>query len=229
MTTSGKWWPDRALSRSLVVSVILHGLIAGAGRLQAIDRGAAKKHASVVTVDLRGVTEIAVVPPCDATGEQTGTEVSRPAEAERRRRSGAGTLASPPAATNAARAVERHPEGYGLAIQNPVDAGEESPVLADQWRQYRLKLAVAARKTGRHADPALAVPAGGEVATELSISGDGSANAPRVSVVRSSGLAAIDARAAEMLAGAANVVDLPESLRFRPFSLSVTVRFSPGE
>lgn len=107
-----------------------------------------------------------------------------------------------------------------------VSAPAES-VSADGLRQYRIDLAVAARRFRMY--PAVARARGWEGVAEVSIAVSAGPAEPDLRLARSSGHAVLDEQALQMLARALASTPLPESLRGRRFVLAVPVRFSLEE
>lgn len=91
-------------------------------------------------------------------------------------------------------------------------------------RQYRLSLAVAARRFKRY--PALARERGWEGAVEIVLRGDALMPVPEVVLANSSGRGILDEQALEMVRRAAQVTMVPDGLRGREFRVSLPVRFS---
>jgi TonB family protein len=133
----------------------------------------------------------------------------------------ATTLLSRPVAAAAWTGGERSRQD-SQALESP------SPPLdglnANDLRQYRLALAVSARRFKQY--PALAREQGwvGSAEIELTIR----AHLPQtgVALLRSSGHAVLDDQAKEMMSQAVNSTLLPESLKGRDFQLLLPVKFS---
>lgn len=100
-------------------------------------------------------------------------------------------------------------------------------VSADGLRQYRIDLAVAARRFRMY--PVVARARGWEGVAEVSISVSAGPAAPSLHLARSSGHAILDEQALQMLGRALESTPLPESLRGRSFVLPMPVRFSLEE
>lgn len=98
----------------------------------------------------------------------------------------------------------------------------------DDLRQYRLALAIAARRFKRY--PAVARENGWEGAIEVAVSKNAWRHAPELSLVRSSGRAILDAQAMLMIEQAVAATTLPESMQGRDFRVSLPIEFSldPG-
>lgn len=112
--------------------------------------------------------------------------------------------------------------GPPAAVSVPAES-----VSADGLRQYRIDLAVAARRFRIY--PAVARARGWEGVAEVSIAVSAGPAEPDLRLVRSSGHAVLDEQALQMLARALASTPLPESLRGRSFVLAVPVRFSLEE
>ena len=106
----------------------------------------------------------------------------------------------------------------GAAVATMLDA-----VSAEAMRQYRVDLAVAAR--GFNAYPDVARARGWQGTVEVVVETRLRSPALRVRVVNSSGYAALDAQAVEMLTRAALATPLPAALKARDLRLVVAVRF----
>lgn len=105
-----------------------------------------------------------------------------------------------------------------VASALPASAGLD----ADGLRSYRLALAREARRHKRY--PARAIEAGWEGTAELRVSVSARA-APTVHLLRSSGHAALDAAALDMLGMAIPVTALPAALKGQEFSVDLPVVF----
>jgi len=97
-------------------------------------------------------------------------------------------------------------------------------VSPDELREYRLALAVQARRFRRY--PAVARERGQEGTVEIAISVKTGLPAPQVGLSASSGYAALDAQALEMMRQAALAAPLPGGLRGRDFRLVLPILFS---
>lgn len=97
-------------------------------------------------------------------------------------------------------------------------------VNADGLREYRVSLAIAARRFKRY--PALARERGWEGTTEVALLVSSRLPVPEVILLRSSGHPVLDRQAQEMMAQAALATMLPESLRGRDLRIVLPVKFS---
>lgn len=97
-------------------------------------------------------------------------------------------------------------------------------VSADDLRQYRVALAIAARRFKRY--PPVARERGWEGRVEVAVSVSAWQPAPGVSLVRSSGRAELDEQALSMLEHAAAATILPESLKGKDLRVSLAIEFS---
>ncbi|MRD73115.1 TonB family protein [Rhodocyclus tenuis] len=129
-----------------------------------------------------------------------------------------------PASTppTAARATASEAAVADAAPASAPSAAREG-VSADAMREYRLALAIQARRFKRY--PALARERVWEGVAEIAVAG-GLAGVPLVSLARSSGYRVLDEQALDMLGRAAQATPLPDALRGREFRLVVPVRFS---
>jgi protein TonB len=141
----------------------------------------------------------------------------------------AAAAKSPPATvgdegrTPAARETPAAVSGEVAAPGASANSAPHEGLRADALREYRLALAIEARRYKRY--PPLARERGWEGTVEAAVSG-GSVAAPLVSLERSSGYAALDEQTIDMLRRAALSTPLPEGLRGREFRVVVPVRFS---
>jgi len=127
--------------------------------------------------------------------------------------------------------LNAHPdEATHVASAKPSAASASTPapgtqsVSADDLRQYRLSLAIAARRFKRY--PALARERGWEGTVEVMISLIARLPMPQIALASSSGRSVLDEQALEMLAQAARTTALPESLKGRDLRLLLPVKFS---
>ncbi|MDO8931646.1 MAG: TonB family protein [Rhodocyclaceae bacterium] len=97
---------------------------------------------------------------------------------------------------------------------------------ADAVRQYRLALAVQARRFKRYPPQALEAGIGGTVEIRVAVAADGQAG--DVALARSSGQDLLDAAAFDMMQKAAPRASVPELLRGRAFAVSLPVVFDPA-
>lgn len=132
----------------------------------------------------------------------------------------AATASALPAAPSPAYSAS--PAESSSAVVAPVES-----ISADGLRQYRIDLAVAARRFRMY--PAVARARGWEGVAEVSIAVSAGPVAPSLRLVRSSGHAVLDDQALQMLGRALEGTPLPESLRGRSFVLAMPVRFSLEE
>lgn len=153
--------------------------------------------------------------------------------------SGAPAVGQP--AQEVVREVAAHPAGApGQAFAQPAAApGLSAPVAAgapaqtsagvsaDDLRQYRLSLAIAARRFKRY--PALARERGWEGTVGVAVGITALLPAPQVALAASSGSPVLDEQALDMVARAARDAVLPESLKGRDFRLVLPVTFSLDE
>ncbi len=97
-------------------------------------------------------------------------------------------------------------------------------INADDLRQYRISLAIAARRFKRY--PALARERGWEGTVEVTLTVSAHLPEPDVTLLRSSGHAALDRQAQEMMVQAARAAVLPDTLKGRDFRIVLPVQFS---
>lgn len=138
-----------------------------------------------------------------------------------------------PAVREARVEATEHASAPGLASDRPSVAGGQAPaggpvpardgVSADDLRQYRIALAVAARRFKRY--PALARERGIEGRVEVAVDVRSWPPAPELSLARSSGSTLLDRQAIWMIEQASASTTLPEGLRGRSFSVLLPVEF----
>lgn len=111
-----------------------------------------------------------------------------------------------------------------ISAQNPAPELPHEAVNADGLREYRISLAIAARRFKRY--PALARERGWEGTTEIALLVSSRLPALEVILLRSSGHPVLDRQAQEMMNQAAQATVLPESLRGRDLRIVLPVKFS---
>ncbi|WP_287461775.1 energy transducer TonB [Accumulibacter sp.] len=137
----------------------------------------------------------------------------------------AGQARSQPAGALPAGGVTTAMAG-GAAAREAVaaDSGSTPAISADDLRQYRVDLAIASRRFKRY--PALARERGWEGRVEVAVSVSAWQPRPQLSLVRSSGHAALDQQAVAMLEQASADTALPAGLRGRDFRILLPVEFT---
>lgn len=106
-------------------------------------------------------------------------------------------------------------------------AGAATPataISADDLRQYRVDLAIASRRFKRY--PALARERGWEGRVEVAVSVSAWQPRPQLSLVRSSGHAALDQQAVAMLEQASADTAVPAGLKGRDFRILLPIEFT---
>ncbi|MBL8413399.1 MAG: energy transducer TonB [Propionivibrio sp.] len=131
------------------------------------------------------------------------------------------TLVEPPAQPVATGVAVR---GGALSTAQPGPDEAREGVSADDLRQYRLSLAISARRFKRY--PVLARERGWEGTAEVALNVNALLPVPEVVIVRSSGQAVLDQQALEMMTQAARATSLPQSLKGRDFRILLPVKFS---
>jgi protein TonB len=135
------------------------------------------------------------------------------------------------------RAPEAAPESLAPALARPPAEGSPPPETApaaapvveregispDALRQYRMTLAVAARRFKRY--PSLARERGWEGRVEVAVS-IRAWHRPRISLVHSSGHALLDEQALSMIEQASMATTLPEALQGIDFRLLLPIEFT---
>lgn len=115
------------------------------------------------------------------------------------------------------------PAGVPMAGESALRDG----VPPDAMRQYRIDLAVAARRFRHY--PAAARARGWEGVAEVVVLVRADTASPRARLLRSTGHDLLDEAAIEMLVRAAAETPLPDSLRGRSFEVPMPIRFSLEE
>jgi len=118
---------------------------------------------------------------------------------------------------SAAREVVAADSGSRAATPDPA-------ISADDLRQYRVNLAIASRRFKRY--PALARERGWEGRVEVAVSVSAWQSRPQLSLVRSSGHAALDQQAVAMLEQASADTALPAGLKGRDFRILLPIEFT---
>lgn len=104
-----------------------------------------------------------------------------------------------------------------------VPAAARDGVSPDDLRQYRVGLAIAARRFKRY--PPAAREHGWEGAAEVAVSVSAGHRAPELLLIRSSGRAALDEQALSTIEQAAAATAVPESLQGKDFRVLLTIEF----
>lgn len=221
----------RCLLHALILSLAIHALILFGVVSEYSVRPAAP--ASTVQVVIKA-TEKAVVPtppvsmpPAASPAGSPHVVVSRKPPrrlfveksplAEGAPPSSAALPAEPPVALSAS--ADRRPSGVDKVPASPADAPS-----ADDLRQYRMALAIAARRFKSY--PALARTRGWQGTAEVALIVGAHRGLPEVILVRSSGYPVLDHQAQEMMLQAALGTVLPESLAGRDLRILLPVQFS---
>lgn len=141
------------------------------------------------------------------------------------------SLVEPPAQSVSSEAGQTVPPALGVATSGgalstalPAPDATREGVRADDLRQYRLSLAISARRFKHY--PALARERGWEGTAEVALDVNTLLPVPEVVLVRSSGRGVLDEQALEMMTQAARVTSLPQSLKGRDFRVLLPVKFS---
>jgi len=141
------------------------------------------------------------------------------------------TLVEPPAQTVTSDAGQTAPSSSGgmarggaLSTELLAPDATREGASADDLRQYRLSLAISARRFKRY--PVLARERGWEGTAEVALNVNALLPVPEVVLVRSSGQGVLDQQALEMMTQAARVTSLPPSLKGRDFRVLLPVKFS---
>ncbi|MEF8767456.1 TonB family protein [Candidatus Accumulibacter contiguus] len=138
---------------------------------------------------------------------------------------GTAALASP-ANANTERLSPSESEVAPVPV--PVPSGASTVLRegasADDLRQYRVALAIAARRFKRY--PLVARERGWEGRVEVAVNVSAWQPSPQLSLIRSSGRALLDEQALSMIEQAAAATTLPDSLRGRDFRVLLPIEFT---
>ncbi|MBK6554004.1 MAG: TonB family protein [Rhodocyclaceae bacterium] len=222
-TTSGD--ASFGIARAVAVSVLVHALL--------LWPGTRAWQPSIVAPPLTALLRPGAMPGPAAPTAATG--ISSPATVEQQTKP-----ALPPTRPRLKEVANTPPpanlatdSSTGTAAPRSEAAGADAPMAsslapsdgldADGVRAYRLALAREARRYKRY--PREAIEAGwqGTVEVLVAVAAGGVAEAPQL--VRSSGQAALDDAALDMLRHALPATPLPPTLRGRPFAVNLPVVF----
>jgi protein TonB len=156
--------------------------------------------------------------------EQPAASPADDSRATRARRADSPPRSSPPASSVAASAAGSAAAGTAAADAGAAAAPPLAGISADDLRQYRIELAIAARRYQRYPD--LARERGWAGRVEVAVRVSAWQPRPHFSLARSSGHAPLDRQAVAMLEQAAAAAPLPAGLRGRDFSLVLPVEFT---
>lgn len=231
----------RTLVQALIVSVLIHAVLMWHGVILFPVRF--EQPATTINVVIsRGpdgdpakpVSPPATVPPKESVKPPATIVRKADVRSIRVPRPPSTTLAEPPAqsvTTQASQTVPPAPSvsgtaerGEALSTVLPAPDAAREGVSADDLRQYRLSLAISARRFKRY--PLLARERGWEGTAEVALDVNPLLPVPKVVLVRSSGRGVLDDQALEMMTQAARVTSLPESLKGRDFRVLLPVKFS---
>lgn len=228
----------RALVQALIASVLIHAVLLWHGVVLfpvRLEQPAATIHV-VMSRDAQGIPEKPVIlPPTRPPTESAKHSSPIVRKAGERRihvpEPSSATLAESPAQPVARDARQTAPSspvasasGGALSTALPALDATREGVSADDLRQYRLSLAISARRFKRY--PALARERGWEGTAEVALDVNALLPVPEVVLVRSSGRGVLDEQALEMMTQAARVTNLPQSLKGRDFRVLLPVQFS---
>ncbi len=137
----------------------------------------------------------------------------------------------------AARAASAEPRAAARPASEPAGSATATPAIAaapmaagpagvsaDELRQYRVALAISARRFKRY--PPLARERGWEGRVEVALNVSAWQHRPQLSLLRSSGHALLDEQAVSMIEQAAAATALPDSLQGRDFRVLLPIDFS---
>ena len=211
----------RPLFAPLLLSLSLHAvLLAVWPAVDAVPALAARRGIEarlVVTPSVRFVSAPAPVVADVVTAAPPLADTGRKRPAARRGSPPADPLAKQGKGTRSVAAHERSPAPPAS------DAADEAPAVADVLRQYRLTLAIAARRYQSY--PELASRQAWQGTANVAVDIGGVGGAPRVVLLRSSGHPVLDAQAVEMLDQAARATAFPEVLKTRARRIVMPVEF----
>lgn len=141
----------------------------------------------------------------------------------------ASVLATPepaPSVVAMALSAERAPAAAAPPVPKAPTPAPPSDGSAEGMRQYRLALAVEARRYKRYPPRALDAGIGGTAELRIAVA---EGRMPEVTLARPSGDASLDAAALEMMRKAAPRTAVPEALSRRSFAVSLPIVFDPEE
>lgn len=210
----------KALRRALAISLLLHFLLLWPSPAQR----PADDPLPALTATLRQPPPVAAPAPTPTPTAPAPVVAAKHAAAPRA--AFAEAVLPVPAATSAvASAVDALPRSNSPAVA-AATAAPSSDGSAEGMRQYRLALAVEARRYKRYPPRALDAGIGGTAEVRIEVA-DG--RAAEVTLGRPSGDASLDAAALEMLRKAAPRTAVPEALQRRSFAVSLPIVFDPNE
>lgn len=199
---------------------VLHALLATPGKLPV---AAAVSSAPLASAKPRTADRTSPVPPPVRSWSQTHwASPGRPVAAGSAVATGAGVSHVAELSSTGATAVANAAES--LPASPSSTSGSSQPANADDLRQYRLGLAVNARRYKRY--PPLAREAGWEGTVEVAINLVPLRSQPEVSLVRSSGRPILDDEALAMISKASAVTRLPDGLKGKELRLLLPVEFA---
>ena len=218
----------RTLVQALIVSVLIHAVLV----LRVVDRVSLQMDAPS-TVTIKAVMSVAKR---GDTAKPVSADDNKPAVENSQRVSTVAKTQSPQLITTPAlvsdkvvhlpahvveqEGVSAQPVSFIAAATMHVRDG----VSADDVRQYRMSLGMAAKRFKRY--PALARERGWEGTVGVELSGNEVSPVPEVVLVRSSGHSVLDDQALELTAQALRATTLPEGLRGKNFRISFPVKYS---
>lgn len=225
------------LLHPLVLSLLIHAAIL----LGAVSLLPARMDAPVATMSVIISNDAARVAPVPMQNPSPPAPASRSSGAQTRAKVGQLVVEKSPVLASVPPTVQPPPSESALPsspvanplaesvgaqtnVQNSLPVQGREGVSANDLRQYRLSLAIAARRFKHY--PALARERGWEGTVGLVLAVRSHQGTPGVSVARSSGHPALDRQALEMMTQAARVTALPEGLMGRDFQIELPVQFS---
>lgn len=228
----------RTLVQALILSLLIHAFIL----LRVVGLSPVQIDAPAATINVMVRQEARSAPskPVNALVAKPLTEPVKPAS-PKPRTVATPQLAVPEPSSSSTAALPAQPEPQELS-QPPSSAipassaGGSVPkavaapapvregVSADELRQYRLSLAMAAKRFKRY--PALARERGWEGSVDIALNGSSLLPEPEIVLLRSSGRTLLDEQALAMMAQATRVTTLPEGMRGRNFRIQLTMEFN---
>ena len=220
------------LRRALAISLLLHGILlwqalatmSGMGSRAPDDMPSARLHAilrpTLAALPARPAEPRQASAPATPVKwlalPQPVTQVTAPAPSQ----------ATPASAEGLTRGDRVQPattvEPQVIPAPTPLPA-DSAGLDANGLRQYRVSLAVAARRFRNFPPQALANGLSGIVEVRIAIAANGVPQPPQLE--RSSNHDALDAAALQMIASALQIAQLPDSLHGRSFSMRLPVEF----
>lgn len=229
-------WLRSPLVQALLASAVLHAVLligvlptfparmeAAATRLEAVLNTSVSARSTAMPLPKMPTPAVHAVRPSAPSLLKTVTAASTVLAVP----GGAAEVAAQPVSLPEAVTTSRVAGDVGGTPQPGASAPASQGLSADDLRQYRLSLAIAARRFKRY--PALARERGWEGTSAVAINLIAALPTPQIALLDSSGRRALDEQAVEMVTQAARATELPEALKGRDFRVVLPVKFSLEE